>query len=185
MNKFIFLFLILFLLNDLTIGQDKIIRKIGDTINCTVTKIDSNIIYYKIRFHDRPINLKIDRNDIKDLIVPVLPDDPTYLIYKKNIKIYSAITTISIVSFVFGGTMLIYGFSESLVGIFSGEENTLNKGSTQIIIGIPLLVSGAVVGSISLKKAINYKKQLKKLNKLSIDMDYSPIYYGFTVCYKF
>jgi hypothetical protein len=189
MKKIIFLLLILFLLNDLTSGQDLIVRKTGDTINCTVTKIDSNIVYYKIRFHDQQIITQIYRKEISDLIVPVLPDDPIRILCEKKIKKNTPLLIASGFSFIFGGAMIIYGTSETFKvengAVYIDDYDKQESGMKKTKIGIPFVIAGAVVGSISLTKVIKYKKQLKNLYKLSIDMDYGPIYNGFTICYKF
>jgi hypothetical protein len=190
MKNILFFSMTLFLFMEVINGQDLIVRNIGDTIKCTVTKIDSNIVYYQIRFHDRLINLTIDRNEIQDLIVPVLPDDPRRLLYEKKIKKYTPILLASGFSFVFGGAMIITGLKQSFEKIdgvyyFRGDYENQQNAEKKIALGIPFTVAGIVVGSIFFTKVIKYKKQLKNLNNLSINTDYSPIYNGFTICYKF
>jgi hypothetical protein len=185
MKNFLFLSMALLLFRELTNCQDLIIPKNGDTIRCSVTKIDSNVIYFKMVFHDKIINTNLERNEISELIVPVLPDNPKRIMFEKRIKTYSTIGSISVVSYVFGGVLTFYGFIQSFQGILNTDETSFNKGGTKIAIGIPFLVTGAIVGSISISKAIKYKNKLKNLYKLSINMDYSPSYKGLSITYKF
>jgi hypothetical protein len=190
MKNILFLSMTLFLFCELTNGQDMLVLKEGDTIRCTVTKIDSNMIYFKMKYKNQPINLSLERNQISDLIVPVLPDDPTRMMCEKNIQKYSTIGLLSGVVLVFGGAMTIYGFSESFevknrMVIFRGDYDNTTSGIHKIVLGIPFLVAGAIFGKISMTKVHKYKKQLKNLYNLSINTDYNTFYKGITISYKF
>jgi hypothetical protein len=100
MNKILLLSITIIFFYRLTFGQDMIIRNSGDTLNCTVTKIDSNMIYVKFKSHDQIVHLSVDKSSIKEFIVPVFPDDSIRLSCETNIRNYSLLGTASGISFI-------------------------------------------------------------------------------------
>jgi hypothetical protein len=194
--KILLLSLILFLLGGLTRGQDIIVRNNGDTIRCVVTRIDSNVIYFKLKRQNESVTTSLSRNEIKDFIVPVSPDNPMRILYEKKITRNSILGTAGSLGFVAGGILIISGFSDMYSSgegvrffqIFSfniEDMEQYNNGKRRIVAGIPFTVAGAVIGSLGFSKVVKYRGRLKDLYNVSVSWEYDLKYKGIRLTYKF
>ncbi len=66
MKKFALL-IILFLPSFMAYSQDEIIRKNGDRISCTITKIDSANVYFSLTRNNNTLNTSISKSEIQDI----------------------------------------------------------------------------------------------------------------------
>jgi hypothetical protein len=180
----------------LILGQDQLIRTNGDTIKCTVTKIDSNNIYFKVNSQHRMLETHLSKDKISEFNIPVLPNDPMRVLCERKIKNSKVWLTISSIAFVSGGVLTISGITGTTdsggdVNVnpggmtVTGDENTSEKAMNRIAAGIPLLAAGGIIGSISLHTIIKYNKKLKALYNLSLYSDYNSGYNRFILSYKF
>jgi len=170
-------------------GQDMVIGYNGDTIKCKVTRIDTNIVNIITKTNNGPVEYSVTRNTIKELIVPVLPDDPARMKYERNIEIFSTTGIITGISAALGIALSIKGMKDILNGfqpaVDGVNSDTFNNGFIETGFGLPIAIAGTIVGFISLSRVLYNKTQLKKLYNLSFNMDYNTTYKGITLSYKF
>lgn len=195
MKKIYLLPVLFFVLNAFVGAQDVIIRDNGDTINCSVTKIDSNRIYFSFIKNGNLLNTYLNKSQIKDYHVPLLPTDPRRLKYEKKIRNNKVWSVLGGTAFVAGGTLAIIGWSQLNE---DGAEFESSPGSTTVTaeegegrgmdkfgIGLPLCVAGGVMCLISTHKVIKYKKKLNYLYRVSINGAFGQKYSNFSICYRF
>jgi hypothetical protein len=196
MKQLLFLSYILMCFCSLINAQDLIIRTNGDTVKCLVTKIDSNIIYFKIGNSRKAPTTYLSKDKIKVYNVPVLPDDPARVLYERKIKNATIWATISGVVFLTGGIFEITGIAQvsktggdvnmSPNGVsVTQDANSDEKGVDRMAAGFPLLVAGGIIGSISLHTIHKYQKKLKILYNMSISLDNNSDYNNIHLTYKF
>jgi hypothetical protein len=176
-------------------GQDIIIRTNGDTLKCTVTKIDSDAVYFKLKQKRSTLETFILRDKIMSMKIPVAPDNPDRRLCEKKIKNYTAWGIIGETAFVLGGISTIYG----IVKLSGSGYDVSHHGSTIVAVsntnddrsgnfvldGLPFFIGGAIIGSISLHKVKKYKSRLKNLYNLSIDVGNHGTYNELKLSYRF
>jgi hypothetical protein len=174
--------LILTIISAYVNGQDMIVRDNGDTIKCKVTNMDSNNVYFDIKLHRGKTSTLLSRNQIKDVILPIIIKSPDQK-YERKVRTYTAWGIIGGVFFVAGGTLEVIGISKlshSDVEVVSNgtsgsvQDKSGGSGMDYVVLGIPCIVVGAIVGGISLHKIIKYNRKIKALNNLSLRVN--PIY---------
>jgi hypothetical protein len=163
--------------------RDIIIRNNGDTIRCTITRVDSNAVYCKVKLHDNYVATVVKRNDIRDFIMRVPPDNPVRIMCEKKITRNSFLAVTGAAGFIAGGALVISGYSD--LHNSGNKESSTEKGLKKTFTGIPIMVTGAVLGSIGLKNRYRYKRRLQELYSVSVSIDCDSFYKGFTISYKF
>jgi hypothetical protein len=180
----------------LVTGQDIIVRNNGDTLKCTVTKVDSNAVYFILKQKHSTIETFILRDKIMSMKIPVAPDNPDRRLCEKKIRNYTAWGIIGGTAFVLGGITSIYGVikisgsgadvshSGTTIAV-TGDENDDLSGMNYVLGGLPFFIGGAIIGSISLHKVKKYKNRLKNLYNLSIDVGNHGKYNELKLSYRF